>query len=51
MSDAVVPVFAAKVSAEAKIIDTDEVGSKKWLTGTNILHYGKQTEQTMEYPC
>ena len=30
MSDAIVHVFAAKVSAESKIIDTEEVSSKRW---------------------
>ncbi len=30
MSDAVVHVFAARVSTESQIIDTDEVSSKRW---------------------
>lgn len=32
MSDAIVHVFAARVSVESKIQDTDEVSSKKWFT-------------------
>ncbi|MBQ9140769.1 MAG: NUDIX hydrolase [Lachnospiraceae bacterium] len=37
MSDAVVHVFAARVSAESKIQDTDEVSSKRWFTEEEYL--------------
>lgn len=37
MSDAIVHVFAAKVSAESKIMDTDEVSSKKWFKKEEYL--------------
>ncbi len=37
MSDAIVHVFAAQVSAENKIQDTDEVSSKKWFTEKEYL--------------
>lgn len=37
MSDAIVHVFAAKVSAESKIQDTDEVSSKRWFTKDEYL--------------
>lgn len=37
MSDAIVHVFAAKVSAESKIEDTDEVSSKRWFTEEEYL--------------
>ena len=30
MSDALVHVFAAKVSTENQILDTDEISSKRW---------------------
>lgn len=32
MSDALVHVFAARVSAESQILDTDEVSGKRWFT-------------------
>lgn len=32
MSDALVHVFAARVSAESQILDTDEISSKRWFT-------------------
>ena len=32
MSDALVHVFAAKVSTENQILDTDEISSKRWFT-------------------
>ena len=37
MSDAVVHVFAARVSAENQIVDTDEVSSKRWFTEEEYL--------------
>lgn len=37
MSDAIVHVFAAKVSDESKIMDTDEVSSKKWFKKEEYL--------------
>lgn len=37
MSDAIVHVFAAKVFAESKIIDTDEVSSKRWFKKDEYL--------------
>ncbi len=37
MSDAVVHVFAARVSAESEIRDTDEVSSKKWFPEKEYL--------------
>lgn len=37
MSDAIVHVFAAKVSAESKIQDTDEVSTKRWFTKEEYL--------------
>jgi ADP-ribose pyrophosphatase len=37
MSDAVVHVFAARVSAENQIVDTDEVSSKRWFTEEGYL--------------
>ena len=37
MSDAIVHVFAARVSAESKIIDTDEVSSKRWFKEDEYL--------------
>lgn len=37
MSDAIVHVFAAKVSAESEIRDTDEVSSKRWFTKEETL--------------
>lgn len=37
MSDAIVHVFAARVSMESKIQDTDEVSSKKWFTEEESL--------------
>jgi len=37
MSDAVVHVFAARVSTESKIMDTDEVSSKRWFTEEEYL--------------
>ena len=32
MADAVIHVFAARVSAENQILDTDEISSKRWFT-------------------
>lgn len=37
MSDAMVHVFAATVSAENNIMDTDEVSSKRWFTEEEYL--------------
>lgn len=37
MSDAIVHVFAAKVSAESTIMDTDEVSGKKWFNQDEYL--------------
>ena len=37
MSDAIVHVFAAKVSAETQIQDTDEVSSKRWFKKEEYL--------------
>lgn len=37
MSDAIVHVFAARVSAETRILDIDEVSSKKWFTKDEYL--------------
>ena len=37
MSDAIVHVFAAKVSSESEIMDTDEVSSKKWFKKEEYL--------------
>lgn len=37
MSDAVVHVFAARVSAESQILDTDEISSKRWFTKEEYL--------------
>ena len=37
MSDAIVHVFAAKVSAENQIQDTDDVSSKRWFTEEEYL--------------
>lgn len=37
MSDAVVHVFAARVSSEADIQDTDEVSTKRWFTEEEYL--------------
>lgn len=37
MSDAIVHVFAAKVSSESEIQDTDEVCSKKWFAKDEYL--------------
>lgn len=37
MSDAIVHVFAAKVSRESKIQDTDEVSSKRWFKEEEYL--------------
>ena len=37
MSDAIVHVFAARVSVESKIVDTDEVSSKRWFKEEEYL--------------
>ena len=37
MSDETIHVFAAKVSAESQIQDTDEVGHKRWFTEAEYL--------------
>ena len=37
MSDALVHVFAARVSAENQILDTDEISSKRWFTKEEYL--------------
>lgn len=37
MADAVIHVFAARVSEESQILDTDEVSSKRWFTEEEYL--------------
>ena len=37
MSDAIVHVFAARVSAENQMLDTDEISSKRWFTKAEYM--------------
>ena len=44
MSDALVHVFAARVSSESQIIDTDEISSKRWFKENEYLELLRTNE-------